>query len=66
VRIEVDPSTGTFQSYLNNELVDIYKPSIAAQLAKSKFIFSVVIAAASNTSGLGYVDEVSLGKPASP
>ncbi len=66
VRIEVDPSTGTFQSYLNNELVDIYRPSIAAQLTKSKFIFSVVIAAASNTSGLGYVDEVSLGKPASP
>ena len=66
VRIEVDPSTATFRSYLNNQLVDIYEPSNAAELKKSKFIFLVLTGANSNTTGSAFVDEIRLGKPASP
>jgi hypothetical protein len=66
VRIEVDPSTATFRSYLNNQLVDLYEPSNAAELKKSKFIFLVLIGANSNTTGSAFVDEIRLGKPDAP
>jgi len=66
VLIEVDPSTATFRSYLNNQLVDIYEPFNAADLKKSKFIFLVLIGANSNTTGSALVDEIRLGKPATP
>ena len=66
VRIEVDPSTATFRGYLDNQLVDLYEPSNADELKKSKFIFLVLIGANSDTTGSAFVDEIRLGRPSSP
>jgi len=62
LRLEVNPATATFIVYLDNNIIDTYKPPHPEKWQQGPIIYNLHLGSDPNSSGTSYVDNVKFGQ----